>query len=60
VRPKWEFSRALKVFNSEFKAKQIDFHYAMDTSYDDLNMDGVVADLNRMNQGKHAVLFETF
>jgi hypothetical protein len=52
VRPKWEFSRALKVFHSEFKAKGIQFHYAMDHSFDDLEVDYVVADLNRMKQGK--------
>ncbi|KAF2637866.1 hypothetical protein P280DRAFT_552005 [Massarina eburnea CBS 473.64] len=50
VRPKWEFSTALKVFNSEFKAKQIKFHYAMDSSYSDANIDYVMADLNRMKQ----------
>jgi signal transduction histidine kinase len=51
VRPKWEFSQALKVFHSEFKAKGIQFHYAMDHSFDDLAIDYVVADLNRMKQG---------
>jgi hypothetical protein len=51
VRPKWEFSRSLKVFHSEFKAKGIQFHYAMDQSFDDLEIDYVVADLNRMKQG---------
>jgi signal transduction histidine kinase len=50
VRPKWEFSQALKVFQSEFKAKNIKFHYAMDVSYDDENIEHVVADLNRMKQ----------
>ncbi|KAF1971759.1 putative histidine kinase HHK12p [Bimuria novae-zelandiae CBS 107.79] len=50
VKPKWEFSRALKVFHSEFKAKNIKFHYAMDTSYDDLGVDTVIADCNRMKQ----------
>ncbi|KAF2128604.1 two component histidine kinase 1 [Dothidotthia symphoricarpi CBS 119687] len=50
VRPKWEFSRALKVFQSEFKAKKIKFHYAMDVSYDEQGVDYVVADLNRMKQ----------
>ncbi|KAH5157101.1 hypothetical protein HBH69_082310 [Parastagonospora nodorum] len=50
VRPKWEFSQALKVFQSEFKAKNIKFHYAMDVSYDDENIEYVVADLNRMKQ----------
>ncbi|KAJ4333249.1 hypothetical protein N0V95_009469 [Ascochyta clinopodiicola] len=50
VRPKWEFSQALKVFQSEFKAKSIKFHYAMDISYDDQEVDHVVADLNRMKQ----------
>ncbi|PSN59849.1 two component histidine kinase 1 [Corynespora cassiicola Philippines] len=50
TRPKWEFSQALKVFNSEFKAKNIDFHYAMDTSFDEQGIDWVVADLNRMKQ----------
>ncbi|KAF2446221.1 two component histidine kinase 1 [Karstenula rhodostoma CBS 690.94] len=50
VKPKWEFSRALKVFNSEFKAKGIKFHYAMDYSYDDMHMDVVIADCNRMKQ----------
>ena len=52
MRPKWEFSQALKVFQSEFKAKNIRFHYAMDVSYDDQEVDNVVADLNRMKQGK--------
>ncbi|KZM19355.1 uncharacterized protein EKO05_0002945 [Ascochyta rabiei] len=50
VRPKWEFSQALKVFQSEFKAKSIKFHYAMDISYDDQKVDHVVADINRMKQ----------
>lgn len=51
VRPKWEFSQALRVFQSEFKAKSIKFHYAMDISYDDQEVDHVIADLNRMKQG---------
>jgi hypothetical protein len=51
VRPKWEFSRALKVFHSEFKAKGIQFHYAMDHSFEDMEIDYVIADLNRMKQG---------
>jgi PAS domain S-box-containing protein len=51
LRPKWEFSKALKVFQSEFKAKNIKFHYAMDISYDENEIDYVVADLNRMKQG---------
>ncbi|KAF2630276.1 two component histidine kinase 1 [Macroventuria anomochaeta] len=50
VRPKWEFSQALKVFQSEFKAKSIKFHYAMDISYDDQEVNHVIADLNRMKQ----------
>ncbi|KAF2868319.1 hypothetical protein BDV95DRAFT_621371 [Massariosphaeria phaeospora] len=50
VRPKWEFASSLKVFNSEFKAKGIKFHYAMDVSYDRQAVDYVVADLNRMKQ----------
>lgn len=50
VKPKLEFSRALKVFNSEFKAKSIKFHYAMDYSYDDMGIDTVIADCNRMKQ----------
>ncbi|KAF2257780.1 putative histidine kinase HHK12p [Lojkania enalia] len=49
-RPKWDFSKALKVFHSEFKAKNIKFHYAMDVSYEDLGIDLVIADLNRMKQ----------
>jgi hypothetical protein len=51
VRPKWEFSQALRVFQSEFKAKNIKFHYAMDVSYDEEGIEHVVADLNRMKQG---------
>jgi hypothetical protein len=51
VRPKWEFSQALKVFQSEFRAKNIGFHYAMDISYDDQAVDYVIADINRMKQG---------
>lgn len=51
VRPKWEFSQALKVFQSEFKAKSIKFHYAMDVSYDEQEVDHIIADLNRMKQG---------
>lgn len=58
VRPKWEFSRALKVFHSEFKAKGIQFHYAMDLSFDEMGVDYVVADINRMKQGK--VPFQLF
>ncbi|KAF2854285.1 two component histidine kinase 1 [Plenodomus tracheiphilus IPT5] len=50
TRPKWEFSQALRVFHSEFKAKNIKFHYAMDISYEDQNVEYVVADLNRMKQ----------
>ncbi|KAE8851369.1 hypothetical protein PTNB73_00386 [Pyrenophora teres f. teres] len=50
TRPKWEFSQALRVFHSEFKAKNIDFHYAMDVSFEEQNVDTVVADLNRMKQ----------
>jgi signal transduction histidine kinase/DNA-binding response OmpR family regulator len=50
TRPKWEFSQALRVFHSEFKAKNIKFHYAMDTSYEEQKVDNVVADLNRMKQ----------
>ncbi|CAI6333788.1 unnamed protein product [Periconia digitata] len=50
IQPKWGFSTALKVFQSEFKAKQIQFHYAMDVSFDELKVDYVVADLNRMKQ----------
>ncbi|KAF2474121.1 two component histidine kinase 1 [Lindgomyces ingoldianus] len=50
IRPKWDFSKALKVFHSEFKAKNIKFHYAMDVSYDGYKVDHVVADLNRMQQ----------
>ena len=38
------------MFHSEFKAKKIKFHYAMDHSYDDLGVDNVVADCNRMKQ----------
>lgn len=52
TRPKWEFSQALRVFHSEFKAKSIEFHYAMDISYDDQGVEIVVADLNRMKQGQ--------
>ena len=52
MRPKWEFSQALRVFQSEFKAKKIKFHYAMDISFDDQEVDYVIADLNRMKQGK--------
>ncbi|KAH7386991.1 hypothetical protein DE146DRAFT_680816 [Phaeosphaeria sp. MPI-PUGE-AT-0046c] len=50
VRPKWEFSQSLKVFQSEFKAKNIKFHYAMDVSFDQEEIEYVVADLNRMKQ----------
>ncbi|KAF1953152.1 two component histidine kinase 1 [Byssothecium circinans] len=50
VRPKWEFATALKVFNSEFKAKNIQYHYAMDTSFNDAGVDYVIADINRMKQ----------
>ncbi|KAH6866645.1 two component histidine kinase 1 [Alternaria rosae] len=50
TRPKWEFSQALRVFHSEFKAKNIKFHYAMDVSYEEQKIDHVVADLNRMKQ----------
>jgi len=55
TRPKWEFSQALRVFHSEFKAKNIKFHYAMDVSYEEQNIDNVVADLNRMKQGKQVL-----
>jgi PAS domain S-box-containing protein len=59
-RPKWEFSKALKVFQSEFKAKNIKFHYAMDVSYDENEIDYVVADLNRMKQGTFPALHDCF
>jgi signal transduction histidine kinase len=55
VRPKWEFSKALKVFHSEFKAKEIKFHYAMDISYGETEVDYVVADINRMKQGEYSI-----
>ena len=38
------------MFNSEFKAKSIKSHYAMDTSYDDMEIETVIADCNRMKQ----------
>jgi hypothetical protein len=41
----------LRVFQSEFKAKNIKFHYAMDVSYDENHIEYVIADLNRMKQG---------
>ncbi|KAF2235026.1 putative histidine kinase HHK12p [Viridothelium virens] len=50
VQPKWEFSLALKVFQSELKSKNIGFHYALDVSYEQSRVDYVVADLNRMKQ----------
>lgn len=50
IRPKWEFSKALKVFNSEFKAKNIEFKYVMDVSYEAFGIDKVIADINRMKQ----------
>ncbi|KAH8725183.1 hypothetical protein GQ44DRAFT_681460 [Phaeosphaeriaceae sp. PMI808] len=50
VRPKWEFSQALRVFQSEFKAKNIKFHYAVDISYDENKVEYVIADVNRMKQ----------
>lgn len=53
MRPKWEFAQALKVFQSEFKAKNIKFHYAMDVSFDDEDIEHVIADLNRMKQGEN-------
>jgi hypothetical protein len=56
VRPKWEFSQALRVFQAEFKAKNIKFHYAMDVSYEDQEVDIVVADVNRMKQGNNSPL----
>jgi signal transduction histidine kinase len=56
TRPKWEFSQALRVFHSEFKAKNIKFHYAMDISYEEQEVDEVVADLNRMKQGNNPFL----
>lgn len=56
TRPKWEFSQALRVFHSEFKAKNIKFHYAMDISYEEQEVDEVVADLNRMKQGNNFLL----
>lgn len=52
MRPKWEFSQALKVFQSEFKAKNIKFHYSMDISFNEEKIEHVVADLNRMKQGR--------
>ncbi|KAF2107500.1 putative histidine kinase HHK12p [Lophiotrema nucula] len=49
-RPKWDFSMGLKVFHSEFKAKNISFNYVMDVSYDTMGVEHVVADINRMKQ----------
>ena len=51
TRPKWEFSQALRVFQSEFKAKNIKFHYAMDISFEEQGVDYIIADLHRMKQG---------
>ncbi|KAF2811370.1 uncharacterized protein BDZ99DRAFT_461454 [Mytilinidion resinicola] len=50
VQPKWAFSTSLKVFNSEFKAKKIEFEYVMDISYQTQEIDYVVADINRIKQ----------
>ncbi|KAF2004483.1 two component histidine kinase 1 [Amniculicola lignicola CBS 123094] len=50
VRPKWEFAQSLKVFQSEFKAKHIQFEYVMDISFDEQKIEFVIADLNRMKQ----------
>ena len=59
IRPKWEFSKALRVFHSEFRAKDIQFHYAMDVSYEDEKVDFVVADINRMKQGGLSMQYPT-
>jgi PAS domain-containing protein/NTP pyrophosphatase (non-canonical NTP hydrolase) len=56
TRPKWEFSQALRVFQSEFKAKNIKFHYAMDISFEEQGVDYVIADLHRMKQGNESYL----
>jgi signal transduction histidine kinase len=50
VQPKWDFATALKVFNSELKAKHITFEYATDVSYDEQEINFVVADINRIKQ----------
>ncbi|KAF2490623.1 hypothetical protein BU16DRAFT_566632 [Lophium mytilinum] len=50
VQPKWDLSKSLKVFSSEFKAKKIEFEYAMDVSYQNQEIDYVVADINRIKQ----------
>ena len=50
VQPKWDFSSALKVFQSELKSKNIGFHYALDVSYEELNVDYVIADNTRIKQ----------
>ncbi|OCL02426.1 two component histidine kinase 1 [Glonium stellatum] len=50
VQPKIEFSKSLGIFRSEFKAKNIDFEYALDISYQEQGVDYVMADLNRMKQ----------
>ncbi|KAI9687088.1 MAG: hypothetical protein M1822_002498 [Bathelium mastoideum] len=50
VQPKWEFSTALKVFQSELGSKSIGFHYALDVSYEELAVDYVAADINRIKQ----------
>jgi signal transduction histidine kinase/ActR/RegA family two-component response regulator len=50
VNPEWEFSLALKVFQSELKSKGITFKYVLDVSYEELKVDLVVADLTRIKQ----------
>ena len=50
VQPKLEFSLALKVFQSELRSKGIQFHYALDVSYEELNVDYVMADINKIKQ----------
>lgn len=48
--PKWILSKQLKVFQAELKTNNIGFEYAMDTTFAELAVDWVVADLARIKQ----------
>jgi len=50
AQPKWDLSETLKLFQSELRAKDIRFSYAMDVSFDELKVGYVLADLKRIKQ----------
>ena len=50
VQPKRQMGDSLKMFQPEIKKQRIDLEYKIDTSYEDLDVDWVRADLVRISQ----------